>query len=177
MRLKHIAIASSAVLAVASVVALNLPKHAGPPALYPNPALTPGLVATTDFTELTAVTGGLTYSKVHRQTTQAMKDSVCAEYPDNCKSPKEIDHFCPLALGCADDVKNLWAQPETNVWNGQDFGFHTKDKLETFLVIQMKAGKITPKDAQTCILTDWVACYLKYFPSNNLGSISTDPDN
>lgn len=143
------------------------------PRLYPDKNLTPGLVATTNVKELTDTKGG-TYSQRHRNTTQAQKNQVCKEYPTNCQGAHEIDHYCPLALGCADDVKNLWAQPEHVIVNGQDLGFHTKDKLEFFLYQQMKAGKITPADAQNCILADWVACYGKYFYSNqtnNFGSI------
>lgn len=142
--------------------------------LYPDKVLTPGLVATTDFTELTAVSSCGTYSQCHRKTTSNMKAIVCKEYPTNCTGTQEIDHFCPLALGCADDVKNLWAEPEHVMINGQDFGFHTKDKLETYLVSQMKAGKITPSDAQQCILADWVGCYKKYFNSQSFGAINMD---
>jgi hypothetical protein len=82
---------------------------------------------------------------------------VCKEYPDSCKVVHEIDHFCPLALGGTNDIKNLWAKPEQNLWNGQDFGFHTKDKLETLLAARMKSGKITPKDTQAYIIEDWIA--------------------
>ncbi len=165
------------------------------PQLYPNRALTPGLVATTDFKELTAVSTCGTYSQCHRLTTSSMKSQVCKEYPQNCDGHQEIDHFCPLALGCADDIKNLWAQPEHvgtttvqvsknasyDIGNGEDLGFHTKDKLETYLVSQMKAGKITPSDAQQCILKDWVTCFHKYQSQISkqkvvFGAISEDLD-
>lgn len=163
------------VAAVTSAVFLGAHRN---PQLYPNPQYTPGVIATTDFNELTAVSSCGTYSKCHRQTTEQMKAQVCQEYPDNCKVPHEIDHFCPLALGCADDVHNLWAQPEHVLINGVDYGFHTKDKLEAFLAAQMKAGKIAPTDAQQCLLKDWVSCYQKYLGKNfNLGSVGSDPDN
>lgn len=195
-----------AVLSSVAIVAVNMaaPVHVGPPGAYPDPKLTPGLVATTDIIELKSTffdTGtttfnsaivdhqvvwtekkGLTYSQAHRLTTEAMKREVCMNYPENCKGPHEIDHFCPLALGCADNAQNLWAEPEHLIIGGFDYGFHTKDKLEAVLVIRMKAGLISPTDAQQCILKDWVACYKQYGAgSMNLGSDGyskpfTDPD-
>lgn len=187
--LKHKIIATLVVAtALTTAIALK-PSRVGPDYLYPDPTLTPGLVATTDFNELTSTytTGcnGIqtpcTYSQSHRHTTSKMKTDICNEYPVNCKSEPtpEADHACPLALGCADDERNLWYQPAVNMWNGVDYGFHTKDKLESYLVIQMKAGKISPSDAQQCILKDWVACYQKYF-NRKLGSVDnsvvSDPD-
>ena len=63
------------------------------------------------------------------------------------------------------------------MWNGQNWGYHEKDKLESFLAIQVKAGNITPKDAQSCILKDWVACSMKYIEGGLLGSaMVSDPD-
>lgn len=155
------------------------PHHIGPAYLYPDATLTPGLVATQDVAVLTASYTGQTYSMAHRNTTQAQKTQACNEYPDNCKAQHEIDHFCPLALGCADDIKNLWAQPTVNMWQGVNYGFHEKDRLETLLVNKMKAGVITPVDAQNCILKDWVACYQKYgLNKGTFGGVDSlfDPD-
>jgi hypothetical protein len=155
-------------------------KHIGPPEAYPNPQYTPGLIATTDFNELTQTSSCGTYSKCHRLTTSNMKSQVCSEYPANCTGTQEIDHFCPLALGCADDVKNLWAEPEHIMVNGFDYGFHTKDALEDKMVLLIKAGKITPADAQQCILTDWVKCYQIYVATQSFGGFTPmeaiDPD-
>lgn len=174
-RTKHIVAATVAVVGVATAVVLNTPHHIGPAYLYPDPALTPGLVATQDITLLTATNP--TYSQTHRLTTQSQKDASCNEYSTNCKVVHEADHFCPLALGCADDIKNLWAQPETNLWNGANYGFHEKDKLETYLVLQMKAGNIAPKDAQDCILKDWVKCYQIYIAKTpSFGSVDSVVD-
>lgn len=178
MKLHHVAAIVAA--GVGLVAVALLPRHVGPPALYPNPTLTPGVVATQDVVELTA--SNPTYSQAHRNTTEAQKSQVRAAYPTVvCAHPSdcEIDHFCPLALGCADDVKNLWVQPADAEWNGQNFGYHTKDKLETHLVLLMKAGAISPHDAQQCILEDWVACYRTYFGTQpTFGDVGNmvDPD-
>lgn len=175
---KHAAALAIAATATAAAVYLTEPHHIGPAALYPDPKLSPGLIATSDFNELTRTTSGCgTYSQCHRATSSSLKEKIRAEYP-NCPQGSEIDHIIPLALGGADQAENLWCQPADNEWNGQNYGYHTKDKLEAFLVVQMKAGKITPKAAQSCIGADWVKCYQQTFGTTpNLGGIAPqDPD-
>lgn len=156
--------------------------HIGPAALYPDPTLSPGLIATADINELTQVSSCGTYSKCHRATTSQQKDQVRSEYPD-CPTgagQSEIDHIVPLALGGADDVQNLWCQPADNEWNGVNYGFHTKDALESYLASAVKRGDIAPDVAQGCILSDWVACYQQYIGSQSpsYGSVAppVDPD-
>ena len=153
-------------------------QHVAPDYLYPNHSLTPGKVDTFSYTDLTALYDGQTYSQAHRNVSSSEKRKVCDEYPDNCKGKVEIDHFCPLALGCSNDIKNLWAQPEHAYWKGQDFGFHTKDKLEAYMVRRMKNKEIMPSVAQACFLEDWVACYLRYFPStiSQLSGVEVDSE-
>lgn len=158
---KAVAIGISAAAIAAVGLSSQTHGHIGPANLYPDPSLTPGLLATFDFNELTAITNGLTYSKNHRQTSSALKAQIHSEYPD-CPAPNEIDHYIPLALGGADDAKNLWCESDLLTWNGVNYGFHVKDSLENYLVIQMKAGNISPIDAQNCIQYDWIACYQQY---------------
>ena len=129
-----------------------------PAGMYPNLSITPGAVDTTSFKVLTLEKACGTYSKCHRGS--SMKATVCQYY--SCKGKVEIDHFIPLALGGADDIKNLWAQPEHVIIDNVDWGYHTKDKLEVRLISMMKRGKITPKEAQKCIKKDWVDCYKKH---------------
>lgn len=163
MRLKKAHTVAIGLIAAASIGAgiLSAPRHVGPAALYPDPTLTPGLVATQDFNELTQTSGCGTYSQCHRNTTAAQKTQVRAEYP-NCPKEQEIDHVVPLAIGGADDVKNLWCQSLDAEWNGQNWGYKVKDTLEAYLAFHLKNGDITPKAAQECILSDWIACYRKY---------------
>ena len=71
----------------------------------------------------------------------------------------EEDHFLPLSLGGhPSDPLNLW--PEA--WDG-DWGAHKKDRLENHLhravCSKDEAKRISLQEAQTCILTDWKACY------------------
>lgn len=161
-------------------VALALSSHlVGPKTLYPNPALTPGLIATQNIADLTATSACGTYSQCHRATSAALKTQVRSEY-SGCPSgagQSEIDHFVPLALGGADDVKNLWCEPLDLPWQGGNYGFKTKDKLENYLVIEVKAGLLAPANAQQCILDDWVACYQKYVANKgSFGAVDNPGD-
>lgn len=167
---KVLGAAGVGVAALLGAVALHAPNHIGPAYLYPTSHLTPGVVATDSFADLTAVIGGQTYSMAHRNTSDALKKEVRAEYPQ-CPAQQEIDHFVPLALGGADVLGNLWCQPAINQWNGKDYGYHTKDKLESYLIIMVKAGTLAPNVAQTCILSDWVACYQKYLGAQKFGAL------
>lgn len=183
MKLRHIITAGLvAAASVGLVLSSHGPAHVGPAYLYPDPALTPGLVATQDITLLTATNP--TYSQSHRNTTEAQKNTVRKEYSKvSCpnSSDCEADHFCPLAIGCADDVKNLWLQPATNLWDGVNYGYHEKDALEAYLARAIKGKIMTPKDAQNCILSDWVACYQGFIANKqSFGGIAPvdnrDPD-
>lgn len=139
--------------------------HVGPDSLYPNPTLTGGKADTLSFADLTARYNGKTYSQAHRNVPQAEHDQVYNEYnvPKDQRNAigGEVDHFYPLCAGGSNDIANLWYQPATNQWNGKDFGYHAKDKLESYICIQVKAGKLDPKTAFQKMTTDWVAFYLE----------------
>jgi hypothetical protein len=47
--------------------------------------------------------------------------------------PAGIDHFIPLWAGGSSDLTNLRFQPETNLWNGRNYGSHEKDDLEVWI--------------------------------------------
>lgn len=85
------------------------------PYALPNPALTPGVVATSDpavLCEHPEQTGSF-YSRQQRHTTYEMKEQVAYNYslPRRGWHTVEFDHLIPLCLGGADDVRNLWPQP------------------------------------------------------------------
>jgi hypothetical protein len=146
--------------------------HVGPPQLYPDPTKTPGLAETLKALDLTKrytsnCPGGkasCTYSQAHRDVPESVHTQVYDEYsvPASDRNIKfgEVDHFYPLCAGGSNDIKNLWDQPAENEWNGQNFGYHEKDKLETYVCEQIKAGKMTPIDAFNRITNDWVKFYL-----------------
>lgn len=133
----------AAVLALAGIVAANSARadERSSAVLYPTPEQVeqaaaalrvlpppeaPGVIASTDVAEVCGRNAqGLTYSQAHRQTTPAMK----AAAHRGIASCGEIDHRLPLALGGADDVRNLWCQPgPPEPWN-----FHVKDRLEVYV--------------------------------------------
>ncbi len=130
-----------------------------PTNLYPDSVKTPGKADTLDFSALTRTYSGQTYSQYHRSVSSSEKKNVCAEYTENCKGVVEIDHFYPLCAGGSNDITNLWAEPEHITWNGKDFGFHTKDKLEAYLCIHIKKGDIDPHIAFQKLTSDWVKYY------------------
>jgi uncharacterized protein YgiM (DUF1202 family) len=144
----------------------------GPANLYPNQIMTPGLAATLSVDDLTKTytdncpgsKPSCTYSQDHRDVPASVHKKVYDEYkvsPDqrNIKDG-EVDHFYPLCAGGSNDIKNLWYQPAVGDWNGKDFGYHTKDKLEAYICVQIKAGKLDPKEAFDRITQDWVKFYL-----------------
>jgi len=146
--------------------------HVGPARLYPDQQKTPGLADTLSVDDLTksytencpGSKTTCTYSQSHRDVPKKVHDGVYDEYnvPPAKRNIKngEVDHFYPLCAGGSNDIKNLWYQPAANDWNSKDFGFHAKDKLEAFLCIQIKAGKLDPKEAFDRMTKDWVKFYL-----------------
>jgi uncharacterized protein YgiM (DUF1202 family) len=154
-----------------SAVASNA-QHVGPASLYPNPNMTPGLAATLSVDDLTKTytdncpdsKPSCTYSQDHRDVPASVHKKVYDEYnvPPDQRNIKdgEVDHFYPLCAGGSNDISNLWYQPAVGEWNGKDFGYHTKDKLEAYICVQIKAGKLTPNEAFDRITKDWVQFYL-----------------
>jgi SH3 domain-containing protein len=147
-------------------------QHVGPANLYPDPTMTPGLAATLSVDDLKKTytdncpnsKSSCTYSQDHRNVPSSVHKKVYDEYnvpqaQRNIKSG-EVDHFYPLCAGGSNDISNLWYQPGLGEWNGKDFGYHTKDKLETYICVQIKAGKLDPKEAYDRITKDWVKFYL-----------------
>ena len=136
------------------------------PAELPDPRLTPGAVAEDGHTE-TSVCGlvdGLTYSKRHRATPQALKRELRDR--DGAIGRGEIDHRVPLALGGADIVNNLWWQPGPDapgvVWTYLD-----KDRLETEIWQRVCKRRTMPlEDGQAVFLVpDWGRQYCKVWPA------------
>ena len=85
-----------------------------------------------------------------------LKKTACDNYGlDKCDGSVEGDHFEPLELcGCPDCQTNIWPQPMKDA-RVKDHQIEDKLGGPKGLVCQ---GKISLKDAQSCIATDWVAC-------------------
>jgi hypothetical protein len=154
-----------AVLFVSGCVAV-----AGDPTL-PNPKLTPGVALPTVTVEQVCTKG---YANVLnggvRNVPESEKRAVFIEYfgavPADTKD-FEVDHLCPLCLGGANSISNLWPQYGlSEPWN-----FHVKDRLEDKLYAGVKSdlkinGSVHAaallKQYQSEITSNWTNCYIKY---------------
>lgn len=112
------------------------------------------------------------YASSVRNVTTSTKNKVYAAYgvKTHTTGQYEIDHLVSLQLGGSNDISNLWpeaASPKP--------GFHEKDKVENYLHDQICDGKITMKQAQVEIATNWMEVY-KRMPSSGQNSSSDDDD-
>src|SRR6185437_10749088 len=151
---------------------LTVAEHIRPASLYPDSMMTPGLAATLIVDDLAkgytencpGSKPSCTYSQAHRNVPESVHKKVYDEYnvPQEQRNIKsgEVDHFYPLCAGGSNDISNLWYQPAINEWNGKEFGYHEKDKLETLVCVQIKDGKLDLHEAYDRITKDWVEFYL-----------------
>ena len=97
-------------------------------------------------------------AKEHRHVTEEMRDKVYQEYGRTegfgCCG---VDHLIPLELGGSNDIKNLWPQPDD-----PRPGDGEKDQLENELHHQVCSGEMSLGEAQKCIASDWVKCWVTY---------------
>jgi hypothetical protein len=136
--------------------------------LLPDPKLTPGVVnpvIIADLSKASHIVNGVEANMCakdfrtgpYRATSESTKKKVCREYgAADCPDPKsgEIDHLVPLEIGGLDSIQNLWWQPAPD--------YHIKDhRVEDKLPKLICSGKIGLKEAQHCIITDWVKCMTK----------------
>lgn len=84
-------------------------------------------------------------------------------YKDQNPRDYELDHLISLEIGGApSDPNNLWPEPYAGQWNA-----HVKDRLENELNREVCSGKIQLKEAQTCIASNWIACYQRIMPASS----------
>lgn len=142
------AVALALMLAAGSAMAQDLP----------DPIKTSGAVASTGEAEVCGYVGGLSYSKRHRHTTPQMKRQIRWMYGN--RRCGEVDHLVPLALGGADETRNLWCQPgpDDAVWN-----YRVKDRLEAFVWASVcRAHRMTLAEGQAVFLRpDWRVEYCR----------------
>jgi hypothetical protein len=138
----------------------------GPGDIYPDLTLTPG-ATNLDITQ-SGINSTICNTRWSTKSirppssyTTALKIKQFDEYGDTDRNPKdyEEDHLISLELGGAPkDEKNLWPEPYTT--SITDGGARTKDKVENFLNAQVCSGKMTLREAQQQIVTDWYKVYL-----------------
>ena len=129
--------------------------------IKPDSKLTPGVVDPSATVEKICTPG---YTAKVRNVPASVKKKVFAEYDIDPTSDKfEVDHLISLELGGSNDIKNLWPQSYTT----QPLNAHHKDVLENKLHKMICSKKITIKEAQKAISTDWVKAYEKYVLNSN----------
>ncbi|GCE23537.1 HNH endonuclease signature motif containing protein [Dictyobacter kobayashii] len=96
------------------------------------------------------------YASSVRNVAVSTKNLIYASYGITKRSPGQyqIDHLVSLKLGGTNDISNLWPESATPVP-----GYHEKDKVENYLSDQVCSGKLSLKDAQIQIATNWLEVY------------------
>src|SRR5450759_4976820 len=128
--------------------------------------------------------GKCTYSKAHRSVSSALKNAIYAEYEKlspgltaychalNVPPTKrkafttgkgqrcEVDHFCPVGIGCSNDKVNLWIQRADTTYNGQPMGFHQKDDQcrYSYSTLTARCSTSTPRSGDTVLVRRPTAC-------------------
>jgi hypothetical protein len=100
------------------------------------------------------------YSTSVRNVPQSEKNQVYAEYgiTHHTTGQYEIDHLISLELGGSNAIGNLW--PELND-HPQGY-LNSKDILENRLHALLCTGKVSLRNAQTLIASNWVTTYHRF---------------
>jgi hypothetical protein len=138
--------------------------------VVPNRILTPGSVRQVAVADV-CVTA---HEEVVKAVPASLRQLVFQEYgianahADNY----EIDYLITPGLGGADDIRNLWPEPNASlVWSS-----HVKDALEERLHQLVCSGKLDLPSAQREIANDWIAAYKKYFPNNEPNPVGLESE-
>jgi len=75
----------------------------------------------------------------------------------------ELDHLVPLELGGADGLGNIWPECGPDFTALNDRYFKIKDRVESYMAVEVKAGRIPLDAAQRGIASDWT----QFLPSAN----------
>jgi hypothetical protein len=123
----------------------------------PKRSLTPGATRSVTIGDVCS----MAHEAVVREVSTSMRQKVFQEYGImNARAGEyEIDYLIAPGLGGAEDIHNLWPQPNTSrTWNA-----YVKDALEERLHQLVCSGDLDLPTAQRDISTDWIAAYKKYF--------------
>ncbi|GCE31836.1 hypothetical protein KDA_73200 [Dictyobacter alpinus] len=111
------------------------------------------------------------YAGSVRNVSQPLKRKVYASYGIKTRLPGqyEIDHLVSLQLGGSNDISNLWPEPE------KPFpGYRQKNQVENYLHDQVCSGKISLREAQSEIATNWLQYYSQIPPDTNPNDASDE---
>ena len=145
--------------AVVVLLASCAQAYAASPPLYPDQAMTPGVVDPSVTTAMICAKGGYTNIAGVRHVTAATKRKVLQEYGYTADwGSTEVDHRLPLILGGSNDIHNLWAESYLTA----ELNAHRKDHAEVATWHAVCEGKITLPEAQALFLGDWVDAYTRF---------------
>ena len=132
--------------------------------INPDPNLTPGVFLADATLDKICQKG---YTSTVRYVTEAQKNEVFREYGLQRSGEYEVDHLISLELGGSNDTRNLWPQSYSGIWNAR-----LKDGLENRLHTLVCMGKVTLREAQYDISTNWIQAYCKYMPTANCNGVT-----
>ncbi len=131
--------------------------------IIPDPKLTPGGIDPYITVEVMKAPGWTT--RKIRHVSEEEKKLIFKIYGinpgDYPRGSFEIDHLISLELGGDNSITNLWPEAYFGKINA-----HTKDRLENRLHKLVIGNKITLRQAQMEISTNWIEAYNKYFHTN-----------
>ena len=122
----------------------------------PLASLTPGAVRSVTRADVCSAGTGASNGMVPIE----VQERVFREYGIANARPAdyEVDYLITPALGGSNDIRNLWPQSYSAVWNAR-----VKDELEDRLRSLVCEGKLELAVAQRDIALDWISAYKKYF--------------
>ena len=127
---------------------------------HPDPACTPGAIQS-DITQASIATticraGWTATVRAPEAETGKVKKAALLAYgqPATRSKTTELDHFVPLELGGANDVRNLWPEPSDEPGHGVA---NTKDKVENDLNAAVCRGRVPLAAAQQAVAADWTS--------------------
>lgn len=123
--------------------------------VLPDPLCTPGAIFPAAGAKQICVLG---YSKKVRRVSSSTKRKAYSEYGivHHRAGEYEVDHLISLELGGSNSIANLWPEAASPAP-----GFHQKDQVENYLHRQVCDGKMSLRQAQEEIATNWLAVYRK----------------
>ncbi len=124
--------------------------------LLPDPGFTPGATRQVALADLCAADD----DEVVRNVPSSLQEKIFQEYGIHGAPATEfeVDYLITPGLGGSDDVRNLWPEPHSSVWNS-----YVKDQLEDRLHHMVCERKISLNEAQREIASNWIEAYKKYF--------------
>ncbi|QEE28652.1 hypothetical protein FTW19_11960 [Terriglobus albidus] len=123
----------------------------------PNPQLTPGAVRVMALGEVC----GEKDDDLDPAVPAATEQVVFAEYhvPQQQRGKEfQVDYLISPQLGGTAEIRNLWPQPYSTMWNAQ-----AKDMLERRLHGMVCSGTMTLEQAQQELAGDWIESYKREF--------------